>query len=88
MVEIRIRNWLAIFFLIPVTLKMDFGQPNAEIGQKMVNGQLLFLALPIPPHSQARHAMNQTMDVDIVIIQVHYRAPQIHSAKPLYQSRQ
>jgi len=24
---------------------MDFGQPNVEIGQKMVNGQLLFLAL-------------------------------------------
>ena len=25
--------------------KMDFGQPNAEIGWKMANGQLLFLAL-------------------------------------------
>ena len=25
--------------------KMDFGQPNAEIGRKMANGQLLFLAL-------------------------------------------
>ena len=24
---------------------MDFGQPNAEIGQKMANGQLLFLGL-------------------------------------------
>jgi len=24
---------------------MDFGQPNVEIGQKMANGQLLFLAL-------------------------------------------
>jgi len=24
---------------------MDFGQPNVEIGQKMTNGQLLFLAL-------------------------------------------
>ena len=24
---------------------MDFGWPNAEIGQKMANGQLLFLAL-------------------------------------------
>ena len=24
---------------------MDFGRPNAEIGQKMANGQLLFLAL-------------------------------------------
>ena len=32
---------------------MDFGRPNAEIGWKMANGQLLFLALPIPPHSQA-----------------------------------
>ena len=26
---------------------MDFGQSNAEIGQKMANGQLLFLALPL-----------------------------------------
>ena len=25
--------------------KMDFGWPNAEIGQKMANGPLLFLAL-------------------------------------------
>jgi len=24
---------------------MDFGQPNVEIGQKMVNDKLLFLAL-------------------------------------------
>jgi len=24
---------------------MDFGWPNVEIGQKMANGQLLFLAL-------------------------------------------
>ena len=24
---------------------MDFGRPNAEIGRKMANGQLLFLAL-------------------------------------------
>jgi len=24
---------------------MDFGQPNVEIGWKMANGQLLFLAL-------------------------------------------
>ena len=24
---------------------MDFGWPNAEIGRKMANGQLLFLAL-------------------------------------------
>ena len=27
--------------------KMDFGQPNAKIGQKMASGQLLFLALLI-----------------------------------------
>jgi len=26
---------------------MDFGQPNVEIGQKMANGQLLFLTLHI-----------------------------------------
>ena len=25
---------------------MDFGWPNAEIGWKMANGRLLFLALP------------------------------------------
>ena len=25
--------------------KMDFGRPNAEIGRKMANGRLLFLAL-------------------------------------------
>jgi len=24
---------------------MDFGWPNVEVGQKMANGQLLFLAL-------------------------------------------
>ena len=28
---------------------MDFGQPNVEIGQKMANGQLLFLALQMSP---------------------------------------
>ena len=27
--------------------KMDYGQPNTEIVQKMANGWLLFLALPI-----------------------------------------
>ena len=26
---------------------MDFGRPNAEIGRKMANGRLLFLALDI-----------------------------------------
>ena len=26
---------------------MDFGRPNGEIGRKMANGQLLFLALGI-----------------------------------------
>ena len=26
-------------------MKMDFGWPNVEIGWKMANGQLLFLAL-------------------------------------------
>ena len=26
-------------------IKIDFGRPNAEIGWKMANGQLLFLAL-------------------------------------------
>ena len=26
---------------------MDFGPPNAEIGRKMANGQLLFLALQV-----------------------------------------
>ena len=27
---------------------MDFGQPNPEIGWKMANGRLLFLALILP----------------------------------------
>ena len=27
--------------------KMDFGWPNAEIGRKMANGRLLFLALVV-----------------------------------------
>ena len=31
--------------------KMDFGRPNAEIGWKMANGRLLFLALHIYPSS-------------------------------------
>ena len=26
-------------------IKIDFGQPNIEVGQKMANGRLLFLAL-------------------------------------------
>ena len=26
-------------------IKIDFGRPNAEIGQKMASGRLLFLAL-------------------------------------------
>ena len=59
--EIRIRNWSAVFLKIgylqvtdccPIEnvqeiwpTKMDFGQPNAEIGQKMADGQLLFLTL-------------------------------------------
>ena len=30
---------------------MDFGWPNAEIGRKMANSQLLFLALIHVPHS-------------------------------------
>ena len=29
---------------------MDFGQPNVEIGQKMANGRLLFLALFMHDH--------------------------------------
>ena len=63
---------------------MDFGQSNAEIGWKMANGQLLFLALPIPPHSQARHAMNQTMGVDmVIIIQVHALPCTTNSQCPL-----
>ena len=59
--EIRKRNWSAVFvkmntfwLLIAVPTenvqeiwltKMDYGRPNAEIGRKMANGQLLFLAL-------------------------------------------
>ena len=57
--EIRIRNWSAVFFenriflgywlLSPLKMywptKMNFGRPNTEIGWKMANGRLLFLAL-------------------------------------------
>ena len=59
--EIRIRNWSVVFvkmntfwLLIAVPTenvqeiwltKMDYGRPNAEIGWKMANGQLLFLTL-------------------------------------------
>ena len=32
---------------------MDFGRPNAEIGQKMANGRLLFLALCVRQVVQA-----------------------------------
>ena len=38
---------------------MDFGQPNAEIGQKMANGQLLFLALYYQ-HACQRFALPHT----------------------------
>jgi len=31
---------------------MDFGWPNVEIGQKMANGQLLFLALHLQEQFQ------------------------------------
>ena len=30
---------------------MDFDQPNAEIGRKMANGRLLFLALHVIPNT-------------------------------------
>jgi len=30
---------------------MDFGQPNVEVGWKMANGQLLFLALECPTNT-------------------------------------
>ena len=60
--EVRIRNWLAVFFKYGLfyrllkgchiehvwqlwPIKIDFDCPNAEIGPKMANGQLLFLAL-------------------------------------------
>ena len=62
-VEIRVRNWWTVFYedrtfcrlLIAFPLKMysEFGRPkcilgpNAEIGGKMANGLLLFLALQI-----------------------------------------
>ena len=62
--EIMIRNWLAVFmkiryfignWLFPIENaqeiwpnKTDFGWLNAKIGQKMANGGLLFLALGSP----------------------------------------
>ena len=57
MLEIRIRNWSAAFLKKDILYaidccpienvweiwpnKMDFGQPNAEIGRKMANGRLI-----------------------------------------------
>ena len=35
---------------------MDFGRPNAEIGRKMANGRLLFLAL----HTYINNRLNTT----------------------------
>jgi len=35
---------------------MDFGRPNVEIGQKMANGQLLFLALSLSQALLISHA--------------------------------
>ena len=37
---------------------MDFGQPNAEIGQKMANGRLLFLALGTVQHNFSWWSVN------------------------------
>ena len=64
---------------------MNFGQPNAEIDRKLANGQLLFLALLIPLHSQTIHALNQDTYGHNTSVLPH---TQIHSAKHLYQSRQ
>jgi len=39
---------------------MDFGQPNVKIGQKMANGQLVFLALHMHVSTPSKtHAQRQ-----------------------------
>ena len=40
--------------------KMDFGQSNIETGQKMVNSQLLFLALQHTHTHEHTHIKNQS----------------------------
>ena len=51
---------------------MDFGQPNAEIGLKMANGQLLFLALHSVGSSRAEHNLivltNYTSDLAVGVV--------------------
>ena len=52
-VEIRVRNgcflkighFYRLSIAVPLKMYSNFGQPNVEIGRKMANGQLLFLAL-------------------------------------------
>ena len=39
------RTFCRLLIAFPLKMYGKFGQPNAEIGQKMGNGQLLFLAL-------------------------------------------
>ena len=41
---------------------MDFGQLNAEIGRKMANGQLLFLALAHTTNGTMVRTSNLSMD--------------------------
>ena len=46
---------------------MDFGQPNVEIGRKLANGQLLFLALVSRFHKRRRNSLGRPLIVDIDI---------------------
>ena len=44
---------------------MDFGQPNAEIGWKMADGQLLFLVLTYRVHASSRKsAMKMRVELE------------------------
>ena len=36
---------MGYFTAVPLKEKIDFGRPNAQIGRKMADGWLLFLAL-------------------------------------------
>ena len=40
-------------------IKIDFGLPNAKIGQKMTNGRLLFLVLLMVYIQSVKHADTQ-----------------------------
>jgi len=45
---------------------MDFGWPNFEIGQRMANGQLLFLALLFLTYGRSTRLKSVGFDIKIL----------------------